>query len=423
MIKQTDSKVPEIRLTGFSGEWEEKPIGKILSETKRSIVLKDNQRYELVTVKRRNGGVISRGHLWGREILVKNYSQLQTGDFLISKRQVVHGATGIVPSELNKAIVSNEYLVAVGNDEIATEFLTILASLPGMRKKFFLSSYGVDIEKLFFDADDWKKRNVTLPGITEQTQIGEYFGELDRLIGLHQRKHDKLVTLKKAMLQKMFPQAGAINPEIRFNGFSGEWAKKNLGASTVNISNNTLSRADLNYHSGTAKNIHYGDILVKYGEVLDVQNKDVPFITDDAFANKLKHSGLQDGDVVIADAAEDEMVGKCTEIQNVRDQLVLAGLHTIALRPLDSFAPFYLGYYLNSDAFHNQLLRLMQGTKVLSVSKTVIKETIVYFPPDSIEQKKIGTYFRQLDDLISKHTIQLQKLKQIKTACLEKMFV
>jgi type I restriction enzyme S subunit len=229
MAKQTDSKVPEIRIKGFSGEWEDKPIGKILSETKRPIVLEDNQQYELVTVKRRNGGVVSRGHLWGREILVKNYSQLQTGDFLISKRQVVHGATGIVPAELNKAIVSNEYLVAIGNNEITTEFLTILASLPDMRKKFFLSSYGVDIEKLFFDAEDWKKRCITIPQLPEQTQIVEYFHELDSLIGLHQRKHDKLVTLKKAMLQKMFPQAEATTPEIRFEGFSGEWTQKKLG--------------------------------------------------------------------------------------------------------------------------------------------------------------------------------------------------
>ena len=228
MAKQPANKVPKIRLKGFSGDWEEKPIGKILSETKRLIVLEDNHQYELVTVKRRNGGVVSRGQLWGREILVKNYSQLQTGDFLISKRQVVHGATGIVPAKLNKAIVSNEYLVAVGNNEITTEFLAILASLPDMHKKFFLSSYGVDIEKLFFDVEDWKKRSTKIPTLLEQTQIVGYFRELDSLIGLHQRKHDKLVTLKKTMLQTMFPQVGATIPEIRFKGFYGAWEERKL---------------------------------------------------------------------------------------------------------------------------------------------------------------------------------------------------
>ena len=236
MKEQTDSKVPRIRFKGFDGAWQDKPIGEVLAEKRRPVVLKDHQRYELITVKRRNEGVVSRGYLFGRNILVKNYSQLQTGDFVISKRQVVHGATGIIPPKLDGAIVSNEYLVAVDSNSLLTGFLTILASLPNMRQKFFLSSYGVDIEKLFFDAEDWKKRNVIIPGITEQTQICEYFQGLDSLIGLHQRKHDKLVTLKKAMLQKMFPQDGVTNPEIRFNGFSENWEKVKLGnvASLIN---------------------------------------------------------------------------------------------------------------------------------------------------------------------------------------------
>ena len=225
------------------------------------------------------------------------------------------------------------------------------------------------------------------------------------------------------MLQKMFPQPGTTTPEIRFKGFSGDWVEKNLGDSVVNIANNTLSRANLNYHSGLAKNVHYGDILIKYGEVLDVQNDCIPFISDDDVVSKLRRSKLQDGDIVVADAAEDETVGKCTEIQNVGSHILLAGLHTIAFRPLNSFAPFYLGYFLNSNAFHNQLLPLMQGTKVLSISKTVIKQTTIYSPINIFEQQKIGTYFRTLDKLISKHGIQLQKLKQLKSACLEKMFV
>ena len=150
MIKDTSNKRPQIRVRGFDEDWKDKQIGEILSEVKRSIVLEDNQQYELITVKRRNEGIISRGYLFGRDILVKNYSMLEVGDFLISKRQVVHGATGIVPANLDKAIVSNEYLVATGNDDISTEFLTIISSLSEMKRKFILSSYGVDIEKTIF---------------------------------------------------------------------------------------------------------------------------------------------------------------------------------------------------------------------------------------------------------------------------------
>lgn len=204
MFPQPGTTTPEIRFKGFEGDWMEIPIGDILSETKRSIVLEDNQQYELVTVKRRNGGVVSRGWLWGRDILVKNYSLLETDDFLISKRQVVHGATGIVPAALNGAIVSNEYLVAVSNSRISTNYFAILSSLPEMRQKFFLSSYGVDIEKLFFDAEDWKKRVITIPKLPEQNQIDTYFRTLDALISKHATQLQKLQQIKSACLEKMF---------------------------------------------------------------------------------------------------------------------------------------------------------------------------------------------------------------------------
>jgi len=229
MADKTKKKVPPIRFKGFSEEWDEEPIGEVLTEKKRPIELEDNELYELVTVRRRNGGIVSRGHLQGKDILVKNYSQLRAGDFLISKRQVVHGATGLVPQYLDKAIVSNEYMIAVENENISSEFLTIISTLPDMYRKFFLSSYGVDIEKLFFDAADWKKRNIVIPKLPEQSEICSYFAAIDQMIGLHQRKHEKLVTLKKAMLKKMFPQNGATSPEIRFNGFSEPWEEKKIG--------------------------------------------------------------------------------------------------------------------------------------------------------------------------------------------------
>ena len=423
MIKDTSNKRPQIRVRGFDEDWKDKQIGEILSEVKRSIVLEDNQQYELITVKRRNEGIISRGYLFGRDILVKNYSRLEAGDFLISKRQVVHGATGIVPANLDKAIVSNEYLVATGNDDISTEFLTIISSLSEMKRKFILSSYGVDIEKLFFDAEDWKKRTITIPNRTEQIKICSFFKELNYLIQLHQRKYDKLVTIKKAMLQKMFPQCGAYIPEIRFKGFEEDWKRKKLDNITQPISNNALSREHLNYKSGPAKNLHYGDILVKFGEVINANADDLPFIANLKSIGNIGTSKLQDGDIIIADAAEDSSVGKCAELLGVNNTIVLAGLHTIALRPLIEFAPAYLGYFMNSNVFHDQLLPLMQGTKVLSISKSTLKNTYILFPGDIREQQRIGTYFRKLDELIANHAIQLEKLKQLKSACLAKMFV
>ena len=211
-------------------------------------------------------------------------------------------------------------------------------------------------------------------------------------------------------------------PQIRFEGFCGEWEKKEFSKTFTNISNNTLSRAELNYNSGLARNVHYGDVLIKFGELLDVEKEEIPFIINNDFVSKFKSSKLQDGDIIIADAAEDEMVGKCTEVVNIKEEIIFAGLHTIAVRPAFSFASKYLGYYMNSPLYHNQLLPLLQGTKVLSISKSAIKNTMIYSPADSLEQTRIGNYFQQLDKLIEEKEKKHQKLKQFKKAMLDKMF-
>ena len=418
-----DNMLPEIRFKGFSGEWKNKKIGEILAEIKRPIELMDRESYQLVTVKRRNEGVVPRAVLKGENILVKNYFTVRAGDFLISKRQVVHGANGIVPDNLDGAVVSNEYLVITDSGDITTEYWAISSIRPEMHKLFFVSSYGVDIEKLVFDVADWKNRTVVIPQVTEQKSITDYFLKLDDLINQHKKMHDKLSNVKEAMLKKMFPKNGETIPEIRFKDFSGEWMEKPFGTCFINVPNNTLSRANLNYKSGLAKNIHYGDVLIKFGEVLDASNELLPFITDDDVANRLNSAALRDGDIIIADAAEDFTVGKCTEIFNIGEQLVLSGLHTIAIRPTLLFASKYLGYYLNSSSYHDQLLSLMQGTKVLSISKNAIQNTNVVFPKSLEEQAAIGNYFQKLDELLGQHQQQITKLNNIKHACLSKMFV
>ena len=158
--------VPEIRFKGYSGEWKNKKIGDILAEIKRPIELMDNTSYQLVTVKRRNEGVVPRAVLKGKNILVKNYFIVRAGDYLISKRQVVHGANGIVPDNLDGAVVSNEYLVITDSDDITAKYWTVSSIRPEMHKLFFVSSYGVDIEKLVFDVADWKNRTIVIPQIT-----------------------------------------------------------------------------------------------------------------------------------------------------------------------------------------------------------------------------------------------------------------
>ena len=172
---------------------------------------------------------------------------------------------------------------------------------------------------------------------------------------------------------------------------------------------------------GTCLDIHYGDVLIKYGEVLDAGRERIPHITDDQKASSLSCPPLQDGDVIIADTAEDEAVGRCSELRNIEDKTVYSGLHTMPCRPNEVFAAGYLGFYLNSDAYHTQLLPLMQGIKVISVSRSAIEDTDVCYPSLS-EQRAIGSLLSHLDNLITLHQRKYDKLCTVKKSMLDKMF-
>ncbi|MGI6534446.1 MAG: restriction endonuclease subunit S [Peptococcia bacterium] len=211
-------------------------------------------------------------------------------------------------------------------------------------------------------------------------------------------------------------------PAIRFAGFTEAWEQRKFSEVFSILQNNTLSRAELDSENGYAKNVHYGDVLIKFGEYLDVQKENLPYIKSTTLVRKYKASFLQDGDIIIADTAEDEAVGKSCEIANSQGQTLISGLHTIPSRPYQKFASGYLGYYMNSNAYHNQLLPLMQGIKVTSVSKSSLADTKIVYPKSEKEQRSIASFFIALDNLITLHQRKCDKLKNIKKACLEKMF-
>ena len=210
-------------------------------------------------------------------------------------------------------------------------------------------------------------------------------------------------------------------PQIRFAGFTDPWEQRKLGEELGFLRNNTLSRAELSDSEGTVFDIHYGDVLIKYGSVLDAEKADVPRIANDAVANRQTCDCLQDGDVIIADTAEDSAVGKCTELCNSAGKKVFSGLHTMPLRPMRKYASGYLGHYLNSPAFHDQLLPLMQGIKVISVSRSAI-EDMTMSVPSVAEQASIGAFFDRLDSLITLHQRKYDKLCVLKKSMLDKMF-
>ena len=409
MTKKSDA--PAIRFKGFSDAWEQRKLASLCEKFTDGdwIESKDQSDFGVRLVQTGNVGVAEyldkpNNKKWISEDTFDRLhcEEVLPGDILISRLPEPAGRACIVP--------------LLGTKMITAVDCTIVRTAPDMSNKFlvqYLSSqaYFDDVNTCL--AGGTRQRisrgnlanfNVPIPvKKSEQDAIGMFFGYLDNLITLHQRKFEKLTNVKKSMLEKMFPQNGSSYPEIRFKGFTDPWEQRKFDeVFDCTVPNNTLSRAELSYDEGTVLNVHYGDVLIKYGSVLDVQKDDIPRIPHRC-REDFNGALLQDGDVIIADTAEDETTGKACEIGNLQGSAIVSGLHTMVCRPRNRMALGYLGYYLNSNAYHHQLLPLMQGIKVLSLSRSNIQKTSVSYPIAVKEQQLIAYYFSQLDNLITLH--------------------
>ena len=198
-----------------------------------------------------------------------------------------------------------------------------------------------------------------------------------------------------------------------------DWDVKPFGDVFTTLSNNTLSRDNLNYDRGLIKDIHYGDVLIRYPELLDCTREDVPYINHNA---KVSCQPLHEGDVVISDTAEDETVGKATEIIKEGKTGVVAGLHTIPCRVKNGeFVPGWLGYFINSHFYHDQLIPYIHGTKVSSIARESLYDTYVVIPPFD-EQKRIIQSLSDTDALIAKSERLIKKYQAMKQGFLQHMF-
>ena len=213
-------------------------------------------------------------------------------------------------------------------------------------------------------------------------------------------------------------------PKLRFKEYNDEWKCKLFDQVFEFIQNNSFSRDVLNY-SETSKiyNIHYGDILTKYGEVIDFNlvSNTIPRINNNISLLKFEEkSYLKDGDVIISDTAEDLTVGKACEIVNLRSK-ALAGLHTIPCRPKLKFASYYLGEYINSNSYHSQLIPYITGIKVSSISKSNIIKTKICFPSIQ-EQEKISRLLGLLNKKIKLQQRKIETLKMYKRGLINNIF-
>lgn len=211
-----------------------------------------------------------------------------------------------------------------------------------------------------------------------------------------------------------------LTSKKRLPGFSVEWSQALFGDLFDFLPTNAFARDQMT-DTGTIQNVHYGDILTKYGACLDMANTDVPYLLESVSVRKYSESSyVREGDVIIADTAEDSTVGKCVELVNVHGK-VLSGQHTMLCRPKITFAPKFLGYYMNAECFHNQMLPFITGIKVSSISKANISTLVLKYPTLVEEQQAIAQVFSDMDEEIAQLEKKLAKYQQIKQGMMQEL--
>lgn len=379
-------------------EWKKVRLGDCIQEI-NDRTIKNNQ-YEVLTSSK--SGIYSQEEYFDKQVASKDnigYKIIKRGQF--TYRSMSDSGRFTINRLENKeiGIVSPAYPVFEAI-KINPVYLKYYFESELFRKAIHNLSQGSTRTALKYK--DLSEIEILLPPIKEQERIMKVLEDVSSII----EKNNQILELVK----KQKKETMTLILEDSYT-----WNEKTFEEIFEIKPNNSLSRDKLNYFRGDYKNIHYGDILVKYEEIVDIkENKNVPYINLDE-NNKLNNCmELSDGDIIIADTAEDETVGKAIEIKNSQGEKVVSGLHTIACRPKLKFANGYLGYYINSNEFHKQLIPLMQGIKVLGITKNnITKRTFIRYPDLNIQSKIVNIMecYSKKEFLLLNQTKKYKKLR------------
>ncbi len=320
---------------------------------------------------------------------------MKKGDVLFGKRRAYQKKVAIAPFD---GIFSAHGMVLRPNENIINkEFFPFFIS-----SDYFLdAAIKISVGSLS-PTINWstlKELEFELPRLEKQNKLAKILWAVEDTKKNCQESLDALIVLKKSYLNEIFSNTSEdIN-----------WTNSTFGEVFDFISTNNFSRANMNVESGSIHNIHYGDIHVKYSEILDVCDTPVPFLNDDVNLSKFKANDYcENGDIVIADTSEDyDGVCKAVEVINIGEEKILAGLHTFHCRPKKNlFVPGFLGYIMNSPYIHNQAVTLAAGIKVYGVSKKNLL-TIRIPIPERMEQEKVVGLLVAIDKQINSLKIYL----------------
>lgn len=412
-----ENKVPAIRFKGFSGEWEDRTLETIYNKIRNAFVgtatpyyVKDGNFY-LESNNVKDGKINRNTEVFINDDFYQKQSDkwLCTGDIVMVQSGHV-GHTAVIPPELNNTAAHALIMFTEPKEKINPHFLNFQFQTTKSKKNLSEITTGNTIKHIL--SSEMKEFHVSLPHDKEQDAVGRWFQEVDTLIALHLQKHDKLLNLKKSLLEKMFPKKGQKVPEIRFKGFSGEWEEKTLGdiGSTYNgLSGKT--KDDFGHGQGS---------FVTYMNVFSnsVTNKSLlEPIEIDKNQNEVKL-----GDVFFTTSSETPNEVGMSSVWTYETSNVYLNSFCFGFRPKQKLDSYYLAFMLRSINFRSQITLLAQGISRYNISKNKAMD-ILLRTPSIDEQIQIGKIFKNCDELIDHHNTQLKKLNNIKQACLEKMFV
>lgn len=399
---------PEIRFKGFYGEWVEKQLSEIGS-------LKNGMNFDKTAMGHGHPFVnlqdvfgkneVSDKHLgfaFSTEQQRKDYS-LNEGDVLFIRSSVKPegvGEAAVISKNMDDTTYSGFMIRFRPDIEMDVNFSRFIYSTAKIRKQILASSTSSANSNI--NQESLQRIKLSLPYEPEQTQIGNTFQKLDSLLNQHHQKHAKLSNIKKAMLEKMFPKQGETIPEIRFKGFSGEWKKKELRQTAI-------------YRNGKA---HEKSIDAN-GHYIVVNSK---FVSTNGRVKK--HSNEQISPLVIneicfvlSDVPNGKAIARTFLI--TQNNLYTLNQRIAGVTPNENSHHYFLYILLNRNPY---FLKFDDGAKQTNLSVSDV-ESFTSLYPSVEEQTQIGNYFQKLDALINRHQQQITKLKNIKQACLSKMFV
>ena len=362
--------------------------------------------------------IILYGRLYTKyETVISNVDTfaIEKPNSVISKgKEVIVPASGETAEDIAVASVVGEAGVLLGGD------LNIIVALNNLNSEFLAITISngkphTDITKMaqgksvvHIHNSDLEKINILYPDYTEQCKLSMYFSNIDHLITLHQRKLNNLKKVKKSMLEKMFPQNGEMEPQIRFCGFNSTWEQRKLR--DVSDVRDGTHDSPVYQSSGhpfvTSKNVKNG--FINYD--------DIQYISDEDFENINKRSKVDVNDILMG------MIGTIGNMALIRTEPDFAIKNVALIKYTNQIDCLFLYHFLHSHNVENQLFTGMDGGTQKFVSLDKIRNLNILIP-SKIEQDKIGMYCSNLDNLITLHQRKLEKLKKIKKAMLEKMFV